>query len=139
MRYAVLGFCLMVSTPLSALTPDPVCGVDERTGAVWPLSDARATLIVDPVAWPGDVISFDWLGPEGRSLGVVQHCPTDATLIYMIDADAHEPLLGRLHEMLGSDVVHGLDDLRREVRQSAGRARVQSTGPGRCFCDQWRQ
>ena len=136
MRAVVLGLSLIVAAPAGALTPDPVCGLDERTGAVWPIADPRATLILDPVYWPGPVVSFEWTGPDGRALGVVQHCPTDQTVIYAIEAERLEPLRVRLHQMLGSDVVHGMDDLRREVRQSGGRAQIQAVGPGRCLCDQ---
>ena len=131
-----LALMLALSTPAAAFIPGPECAVDEATGALYPATDPRGTLFVDvPLGWEGGMVSYEWLGADGRMLGVVQHCPTDATVVYVIAYDRFQGLRTRLHEMLGSDTVHGFDDVMNEVRQSGGRAQVQNRGPGRCACE----
>lgn len=130
----LIALLLIAALPAGALIPDPLCGVDEETGLIWPIHDPRATYAVWPAFYPGQVVTFDWIDGDERVHGWVQLCAADEALRWSIPATREEAMRPRYQEMLDGDGVYSLGDLGRMIRRQGGQA-WRAGNPGSCACD----
>lgn len=130
----LIALLLLSALPAGALIPEPLCGVDEETGLIWPTSDPRAIYAVWPAFYPGQVVTFDWIDEAERVHGYVLLCQTGDALRWSIPATREEAMRPRYYEMLEGDTVHTLGDIGRMIRGAGGRA-TRAASPGACACE----
>lgn len=132
----LIALLTMIALPVAAHVPEPPCGIDEGDGSLWPITEARDLAPIWPARHRGEVVTYEWVDVTDRVHGYIQLCQTGEALRYAIANEATLALSTRLGEMLDSDRVHSLRDVRRMIRGLGGEASLGHR-PGPCACEAW--